>query len=281
MYGSKLCLGLIGVPDKSGDEQIKIIYNAGFDGFFSAWSPRIFDYRKTANEIGAIYQSIHAPFSRTAKIWHGGEDADSVRNELIQCVEDCAKVEVPILVVHPYSGVPMCEIPPESGIENFAVIIKRAEELGVKIAMENISQPKYLDAVMQAFKDSSSVGFCWDTGHEMCYSCGEDQLTPYSDRLITTHLNDNLGKTRENTPVTWHDDLHLLPFDGIINWQEVADRLNACGYNGILSFELNKTNRPNRYDNEKYVKLSYEEYIAEAYARACKLAYMKNKMKKS
>ena len=36
MYGSKLCLGLVGVPDKSGDEQIKIIYNAGFDGFFSA-----------------------------------------------------------------------------------------------------------------------------------------------------------------------------------------------------------------------------------------------------
>ena len=276
MYGSTLCLGLIGGTNVSGNDQIKIISAAGFDGFFSAWTPNIFGYRDVANELGMIYQSIHAPFSRTDKIWHGGDEANAVRDELVQCVEDCARLEVPILVVHPYSGVPKCEIPPQSGIDNFGIVIKRAEELGVQIAVENVSQPDYLDALMKAFESSKNVGFCFDTGHEMCYSVGKDQLAPYGDRLIATHINDNLGKTKKGTPVTWHDDLHLLPYDGIINWQSVADRMNACGYNGILSFELNKNNRPNRFDNEKYVKMSFEEFIAEAYARACRFAYMKN-----
>jgi sugar phosphate isomerase/epimerase len=276
MYGSTLCLGLIGGTNVHGNEQIKIISAAGFDGFFSAWTPNIFGYKDLANDLGMIYQSIHAPFNRADKIWHDGDEADSVRNELLKCVEDCARLEVPILVVHPYAGVPKCDIPPESGIENYSTVISRAEQLGVKIAFENVSQPIYLNALMTAFKNSDNVGFCFDTGHEMCYSVGKDQLSPYADRLIATHINDNLGKTKAGTPVTWHDDLHLLPFDGIINWQKVADRLNECGYNGILSFELNKNNRPNRFDNEKYVKMSLEEYVAEAYARACRFAYMKN-----
>ena len=278
MYGSKLCLGLVGGTNISGEEMIKIIHNAGFDGFFSGWNSSIQNYKKKADELGMIYQSIHAPFARTSKIWQGGKDAESVTNELVQCVEDCARVEVPILVVHPNSGVEMIETDPSIGLENFGKVVSRAEALGVKIAIENICQEDILDILFDHFKDSSAVGFCWDTGHEMCYTLGRDQLARYGSRLIATHFNDNLGKTRENTPLTWHDDLHLLPFDGIINWQGVADRLNACGYNGILTFEVSKYSRPNRFDNEKYAKLSAQEYVAECYARACRLAYMKNGM---
>jgi len=268
----------VGGTNISGEEMIKIIHNAGFDGFFSGWNSSIQNYKKKADELGMIYQSIHAPFARTSKIWQGGKDAESVTNELVQCVEDCARVEVPILVVHPNSGVEMIDTDPSIGLENFGKVVSRAEMLGVKIAIENICQEDILDILFDHFKDSSAVGFCWDTGHEMCYTLGRDQLARYGSRLIATHFNDNLGKTRENTPLTWHDDLHLLPFDGIINWQGVADRLNACGYNGILTFEVSKYSRPNRFDNEKYAKLSAQEYVAECYARACRLAYMKNGM---
>ena len=278
MYGTKLCLGLLGGTSLSGEEQIRALHNAGFEGFFSGWSKSIFSYRKLADELGMIYQSIHAPFNRAAKIWRGGEDADSVTNELIRCVEDCAAVQVPILVVHPYCGVDEVPNVTESGIENFRKVVKKAAELGVKIAFENLEHAEYLDALMEEFKGNDAVGFCWDTGHEMCYSFGKDHLEKYGDRLIATHFNDNLGKSREGTPVTWHDDLHLLPFDGIIDWKGVADRLNKCGYNGILTFELNKSSRPNRFDNEKYTKMNIYEYIAECYARACRLAYMKNGM---
>ena len=280
MYGTKLCLGLLGGTSISGEEQIRAFHNAGFEGFFTGWNKSIFSYRKIADELGMIYQSIHAPFSNTDKIWAGGADGDKYTNELIACVEDCAKVNVPILVVHPYTSFAQYPDATEIGIENFHKIVDKATELGVKIAIENIHHPKLLAALMDEFKGNDTVGFCWDTGHEMCYSLGEDHLAKYGDRLIATHINDNLGKSREDQPLTWHDDLHLLPFDGIIDWKDVCDRLNKCGYNGILTFELNIGSRPNRFDNEKYMRMNIYEYIAECYARACRLAYMKNGMKK-
>ena len=131
---------------------------------------------------------------------------------------------------------------------------------------------------MNAFKGYDNVGFCWDSGHELCYNRGKDMLNVYGSRLIATHLNDNLGVSRFDGAIYFTDDLHLLPFDGIQNWQNAAERLNKCGYDGILTFELNTTSKPGRHDNNKYSKLPAEEYIAEAYARACRIAYMKNGM---
>ena len=78
--------------------------------------------------------------------------------------------------------------------------------------------------------------------------------------------------------IFWTDDLHLLPFDGIIDWKKAMERLNKCGYNDILTFELSKKSKPNRHENDKYFKMTIEEYISECYVRACKIAYLKNGM---
>lgn len=42
----------------------------------------------------------------------------------------------------------------------------------------------------------------------------------YGDRLLCTHLNDNLGIKDYTGQITWRDALHLLSFDSIGNWQE-------------------------------------------------------------
>jgi sugar phosphate isomerase/epimerase len=103
-------------------------------------------------------------------------------------------------------------------------------------------------------------------------------LKLYGDRLIATHINDNLGVSRYDGKIFWTDDLHLLPFDGIRDWAKTAKTLNNCNFNGILTFELTKHSKPNRFDNNKYASMSNEQYLAEAYARACRFAYMKNGM---
>lgn len=131
---------------------------------------------------------------------------------------------------------------------------------------------------MDAFSEEEHVGFCWDSGHELCYNRGKDMLRLYGDRLIATHLNDNLGVSDFEGQIFWTDDLHLLPFDGIHDWKQVADRLNRCGYDGVLTFELIRGNKPNRHDGDKYQQMPVESYIAECYARACRLAYLKNGM---
>jgi len=53
-----------------------------------------------------------------------------------------------------------------------------------------------------------------------------------------------------------------------------------CGYDDILTFELNKVSKPNRHENDKYTKMTIEEYIAECYVRACRVATLKGKGQK-
>ena len=105
----------------------------------------------------------------------------------------------------------------------------------MKIAFENTEGEEYLTALMNAFKNDPSVGFCWDTGHEMCYNHSKDMLSLYGDKLICTHLNDNLGIRNYEGKITYLDDLHLLPFDGIADWDNLAARLKAHNYHDTLT----------------------------------------------
>lgn len=275
MYKAILCLGTSSHIEKPVCEQIKMFKKAGFEAFFTMWDENLKEYRRLADEIGIIYQSVHAPFKNAAKMWKSGEDGAAAVSELLVCVKDCAEVNVPILVIHPFIGFFDENIPTECGIENFRKVVEEAKCKNVKIAFENVEGEEYLKALMDAFKDYDNVGFCWDTGHELCYNRGKDMLSLYGDRLFATHINDNLGVSDPDGKIFWTDDLHLLPFDGIADWDGIAKRLNAVGYNGILTFELNKKSKPERHENDKYDRLSDEEYIAECYVRACRVAYLK------
>lgn len=276
MHRTKLCLGINKSFEIEPEEQIRLFKKSGFDGFFVGWESNLKRYRELAEELDMIFQSVHAPFLNSAKMWESGIEGKDATEELLQCVEDCAEVDVPIVVMHTYIGFePNCG-PTDAGIENFRRVVEKAAKLNIKIAFENTEGEEYLSALMSAFENYDNVGFCWDTGHEMCYNGGKDMLSLYGNRLIATHINDNLGVSRFDGSTFWTDDLHLLPFDGIIDWKNVAKRLRLCNYEIELTFELTRFSKPERHDNDKYLKMPIEEYIAECYARACKIAHMKN-----
>jgi len=271
MWKQKLCLGLGPVKGVAPLDQIELYHRTGFEGFFSGWGGQE-EFRKKADELGMIYQSIHAPFGKAADFWKGGDAAEAAVAEMIACLEDCARVEVPIMVAHTFIGFEDHD-PNETGVENYGRVCARAKELGVQVAFENTEGEEYLAAVMELAKVyPGTVGFCWDTGHEMCYNYSKDMLALYGDLLIATHLNDNLGIKDYGGTITWHDDLHLLPFDGIGNWENITGRMKAHGYTGILTFELGIGSKPNRHENDKYMAMDPEVYVAEAYNRACKVA---------
>ena len=273
MHNTKLCLaahyGNIDV-----NEQIKLYSDAGFYGFFTEYNDKLSQYRNTAEKCGMYYQSVHAPYVRMCYLWRDCADTEDTRNELLKCIDDSADAGVPIVVAHSYIGIgaKKIDVPNEYGISNFSYAVERAVKRGVKIAFENTEGEEFLEMLMTHFKDVPNVGFCWDTGHEMCYNHSEDMMALYGTRLIATHLNDNLGIRDYNGEITFHDDLHLLPFDGIADWNNIASRLKKYGYSGELTFELNLGSKPGRYENDKYRRLPFEEYISEAYARACRVA---------
>ena len=275
MWKSKLCLGTSDQFELSTSDQIRLFKKIGFDGFFIGYTNRddVAEQRKVADETGMIFQSVHAPFYKMNEMWQDGEAATA---ELLDCLHACAENNVPIMVMHTFIGFDD-HSPNEKGLENFGKVVKEAERLGVKVAFENTEGEEYLTAVMERFKGSPAVGFCWDTGHEMCYNHSKDLLALYGDKLIATHINDNLGIRDYDGKITWIDDLHLLPFDGIANWQGIADRLDKCNYDGILTFELCRYSKPDRKENDFYKEMSVEKYLTLAFMRACRVAALRKR----
>ena len=274
MWNAQLCLGTNSQFDVSVDEQIRLFKKVGFDGFFTEWdrNSRVREWKSLADKIGITYQSIHAPFGNAAKMWE--PEAREAVDELLACLNDCDENSVPIMIVHPFIGFESHNPTPE-GIKNFGTLVNAAEKKHVKIAFENVEGEEYLAALMNAFKSYDCVGFCWDTGHEMCYNHSADMLGLYGERLICTHLDDNIGISDYNGKITWLDDLHLLPFDGIADWNNIVKRLNSYNYSSFMTFELNKKSKPNRTENDIYDKMPLEEYLTEAYKRACRVTALK------
>ncbi len=283
MWNRMLCLALMspyGKEKPTADEEIRLIQKAGFEGFFTGWRNLEYlkDCRRTADETGMYYQSVHAPFFKARDFWHGSrEAAKAAVAEQIACMEDCARVEVPLMIAHVFIGFED-HSPNDTGVGNYEKLALRARELGIRLAFENTEGMEYLDAVMKMAENyRDCVGFCWDTGHEMCYNRSEDMPGKYPGRLIATHINDNLGIRDLSGKIIWKDDLHLLPFDGIGDWPDIARRLKD--FDGPLTFELTVHSKPDRHENDKYAVLSAEEYLAEAYARACRVAALVQKAK--
>lgn len=277
MWKQKLCLGISPQFGLSMQEIMELVQKTGFDAVFTQWhkGDGSLHWVKQATDMGLIYQSIHAPWGRSRDMWHGSEEkALAGVEELTDCLRTCAEAEVPIMVAHAFVGFQDHD-PTRAGIDYFGRVVTEAEKLGVKIAFENTEGEEYLAALLGTFRGSSAVGFCWDSGHELCYNRSQDLLALYGDQLICTHLNDNLGIRDFGGEITFIDDLHLLPFDGIGDWKDIAARLDKCGFRDILTFELSTVSKPGRHDNDHYRRMPVQEYIAAAYNRACRVAALR------
>lgn len=276
MWKKKLCLSLSSVCGVPFGEQLALYKKTGFDGFFVTWNPTL-DVQALATkakELDMVFQSIHAPWDKAANFWHGDEaKGQKAIDELKACIDACALCGVPILVVHAFIGFEEHN-PTEIGLVRFTRVVDYASQKGIKIAFENTEGEEYLAAVMAHFAGNDTVGFCWDSGHEMCYNHSQDLLALYGDRLLCTHLNDNLGIQDFDGKITFIDDLHLLPFDGIADWKYNVQRLSRCNFREILTFELNIRSKPGRHENDIYTQMPYEQYVTEAYKRACRIAAM-------
>ena len=275
MYNRKLCLGIIEGFDMPYTEQVRLMKNAGFEAFFIDDCNRhapVDELVALAKTLGMEIPSYHAPFSKSYEMWKSSGNGENAKNELLDCLEVCARHEIPVMVTHAFIGYDDSLASEEAGIERYGAVADRAEQLGITLALENTEGEEYLDILMKAFADKKSVGFCWDTGHELCYNYSKDMAALYGNRLVCTHLNDNLGVSDFSGIRTWLDDLHLLPFDGINDWESIAKRLVAAEYSAPLSFELSIKSKPDRFDNDAYRIMKPELYFAAAYNRACRVA---------
>ena len=76
---------------------------------------------------------------------------------------------------------------------------------------------------MERFQ-SPYVHFCYDTGHDLGLAWDTEYfnryLPAYKDRLAALHIHDSIKGF----------DMHMAPFDGAIDWEQVAKDLAATTY---------------------------------------------------
>ena len=274
MYQGKIGISLGNKFDVPTRELVPLIKEIGF----SAISPSVpldfspFDIEgisSAAKQCGLPLHFLHAPFLRADALWQdAGEAGERGESDLLLGLAICEKYEIPTLVLHAWIGFAPSDGPTALGFERMDRVVRTAEKYGVSLAIENTEGEEYLDALLSRYKGENHVGFCFDSGHEMCYNGGKDLLKKYGDRLLVTHLNDNLGVSDAEGNISPMDDLHLLPFDGIINWEKTAARLSEARLPEILNFELNIKSKPGRHENDAYEKMTYEQYFSEAFRRA-------------
>jgi len=207
---------------------------------------------------GIICETLHAPFDKINDMWKPGEDGEKMLARLTDAVDKCHKYNIPTVIIHISSGRPMTEIT-EYGIERYDRLMEYAGERNVKIAYENIRYMENVEFLMNRHKDA---GFCWDNGHESCYTPGVPFMPSFGKRVIALHIHDNSGETDV--------DNHVLPFDGNIDFEEVAKHIADSGYNGSIMLEVSNLVS---YKGEKiYEKLTDDEYVQRAVNSARKLA---------
>lgn len=257
-------------------EALPQIRQIGFDAISPVWNKDAAILKQTvqdARSLGLIVQSIHAPHRGSGDLWNSNPDvSESSLQQLLQSVKDCAEMCVPILVVHTWNGFDFSQGHLPSGLKNFSLLVEAAHRHGVRIAFENLQGEQYLYALMEHFQDAEHVGFCWDSGHQLCYAPHTPFLRDFGNRLFMTHLNSNPGISDPDGSITAQDDVHYLPFDGAICWDTLMSQLCAARPQEILSFEVKQISKDYQPQNQAYLQQSFEEYLTNAYQQARILA---------
>lgn len=254
---------------------IPMVAKAGFAAVSPLWGTKV-DMAQLctlARAHGLAIQSLHAPFGKVDTLWSDDPAVyDTALTLTMRALDDCIAHKIPVMVMHAWIDEALSFDLDHLYFINFEKIVNRAAAHNIRIAFENTEGEEYLSALMSHFGDHPHVGFCWDSGHEMCYNHAQDLLAHYGDRLLVTHLNDNLGISDPTGSITYLDDLHLLPYDGIADWDYNVERLNKSRPLPYLNFELNLTSKPGRHENDSYAQMPLEQYFALAYQRACRVA---------
>ena len=251
-------------------QALPLLRQTGFDAISPVWQAdsQMEIIATTAAKCGLTLQSLHGQLRGIPYMWSREEaESSKIFSELMAGLYECDRYGFPIMVVHPWTGFDYDFDPLTAYYGNFDRLMEQADKLGIRIAFENLEGPEFLYALLGRYPQA---GFCWDSGHQQCYDPDTDFLGKFGHRLIMTHLNDNFGIT--GTSLTGDDDLHLIPGDGIADWQENVRRLQKAQAQEILNFELKIRPRGDRCVKDLYSHLPLEEFFRQAATQARAIA---------
>ena len=228
----KIGINLHAKAGLSDEAYIRTMHELGFEALFTdvlSEQATLFVIR-LLRELGMKYEMIHAPFDGINEMWLDTARGERMLSRLQEAVDRAALAACePVVVVHLSSG----KTPPpinEVGGARYDRLVQYAAARGVRIAFENQRKREHLAFALARYAASANVGFCWDCGHEGCFTPDTQFMPLYGGKLLCTHIHDNACIDDA--------DQHKLPFDGRLNFSRVARQLRESGYRGTLTLEV-------------------------------------------
>jgi len=218
---------------------------------YEAWASGL---AKVAGDCGIVISHGHAAFDAACR------DESMIRRTL-QC---CRIMGIRYLVVHPIWRGADGEIIDDKqtfiagNAQAISAMTDIAAEYGVTLLSENLlwgasADPCVISALVRAVSHPN-FGWCYDTGHAKSLGYAPAVLRDCTPPL-SLHIQDNLG----------HGDDHLLPGDGVIDWDDVCAVLREIGYAGDTVLEAH--HQPLEARNERERK----SILIDLYMRSVKL----------
>jgi sugar phosphate isomerase/epimerase len=112
-------------------------------------------------------------------------------------------------------------------------IIKKAADFEITVCLENLSETA--SHMVAPFTDLPLLNLTLDLGHAQLLTGTNTSygfIERYPERIKHVHLHDNRGGD------SYQDDLHLLPGEGIVDFEKVFKSLSAINYDRTITLEL-------------------------------------------
>lgn len=247
---------------KTFEEKVKALYECGYKcidiSFFNKervrefitpdWQDKVKKLGEFAGGLGMEFVQSHTPF-----VPFGAPITQEDIELTYRSIEVAGMLGVKNTVIHPACPT----VHPEKELEfvrNFFPVLEKydinllEENSGNNIPPEEKPDRYYTGAQLInliKYINHPNVHACWDTGHANLVgeekSLQREGILALGSHLKAIHFNDNNGFM----------DLHLLPFGGTLNVDEVMCALKDIGYDGNFTFECGIFKAPDVYYKEK------------------------------
>ena len=163
--------------------------------------------------------------------------------ELKSGIDAAAMMGIPLAVIHPiawYSSEVKYGDWVRANMAFLSPLVEYAKAKGIKLCIENMPSDReapenhlYGSCALNvsALAEKLGAGICWDVGHANVSGYKQsEQMKILEGKIDVLHVHDNGGKGQK--------DAHMLPFDGTVDWEDVAFGMRCSAFSGILDVEV-------------------------------------------
>ena len=209
------------------------------------WEKKAHELREEAEKIGVKFIQSHAPYNPRRSFKPFPPEYEGHFREMLMRGQKIAEIcGVPNIVVHPLAKADAMMEDMDAHIrynyEFYDEFLNACDKAGMYACFENLplGYGQFAAQLLELVKagNGHNVAVCWDFGHgELMYpqrtwsnAYQSDAIRTLKGHIRAVHVHDNLGK----------DDNHLLPFLGVVKWEEVLPALKDTGFTGDLVLEV-------------------------------------------